>query len=474
MTISTSTRLRLAAGLALLLAVGAAIESAEGLVFGEATPQIGTFGGTSLWVGWDASFSETYLPESESYAWVVYLAPEGAFVALQSSQAVYSAVDVYAGYGYFVGLLTTPSGGPLTDSYVSQLASVTLSTSMGVPASPFGPFQGLSVAFSSGMSFFRIGSSNTLARAIQYNAGASVSYNLAFSFPFGVSLGTPGLGTFTGFYPIIEWNVAAPGSNPLDAIVAELGIVASAAGNTFPQQSAGYFAERLLDVLPALRQAAPLDAFLDNATGTSEVDATIGEVEQWLQSGDTGNLPTHIQPPLAPDQMVDVMRPAHAATQAGFELGYWHSYNASGSTYKTYADCVTPVSCTAGQPCQVAATAQEMAALVPGSVPGDFEGAWVAFDKPVDTYLLSAGEFEWVQVAGGRAVYEFVQDSNIPLFLGVLVQSSDVPNGQELELCRRAVSVPEPSAGLLATAALAAVALLSAKRASRTPARGTT
>ena len=53
------------------------------LAYGTPANRIGTFDGWTFWLGWDGSFSETYDPFSETYAWVVYFAPEGVFVALQ-------------------------------------------------------------------------------------------------------------------------------------------------------------------------------------------------------------------------------------------------------------------------------------------------------------------------------------------------------------------------------------------------------
>ena len=71
------------------------------LQYGQAYPDIGTFsniwGNWTFWIGWDANFSETYDPEGESYAWVVYFAPEAVYLALQSSKSVYSGVNVNAG-----------------------------------------------------------------------------------------------------------------------------------------------------------------------------------------------------------------------------------------------------------------------------------------------------------------------------------------------------------------------------------------
>ncbi|MCD6217506.1 hypothetical protein J7L05_06560, partial [bacterium] len=67
------------------------------IVPGVMYPDIGTFDGWSFWVGYDAAFSESYMPEGESYAWVVHFAPEGMYVSLQGGECLYSGVDVNAG-----------------------------------------------------------------------------------------------------------------------------------------------------------------------------------------------------------------------------------------------------------------------------------------------------------------------------------------------------------------------------------------
>ena len=56
--------------------------------YGVESQEIGTFetptGNWITWIGWDATFSETYTPENETYNWMVFFAPEGIYVALAS------------------------------------------------------------------------------------------------------------------------------------------------------------------------------------------------------------------------------------------------------------------------------------------------------------------------------------------------------------------------------------------------------
>jgi len=79
------------------------------LNYGQAYDDIGTFktpwGNWCFWIGWDATFSETYTPANETYAWVACFAPEAIYVALQSGKGLYSAANVNVGLDYFYGAL---------------------------------------------------------------------------------------------------------------------------------------------------------------------------------------------------------------------------------------------------------------------------------------------------------------------------------------------------------------------------------
>ena len=69
---------------------------------------VGTIGGWSVWVGWNASFSDSYLPESETYNWFVFFAPEGIYAGLTSAASTVSSVDVFAAIGGFIGMYASP------------------------------------------------------------------------------------------------------------------------------------------------------------------------------------------------------------------------------------------------------------------------------------------------------------------------------------------------------------------------------
>jgi hypothetical protein len=122
--------------------------SSLSMTYGSPVNQIGTFNGLCVWLGWVGSFSETYIPESENYAWVVYFAPEGVYVALQNSCSRYSAVDVFAGIGSFFGAISAPDGTDrnfISKDYLESLLGVmvTLNISAGVPVA--GPLSQLGV-----------------------------------------------------------------------------------------------------------------------------------------------------------------------------------------------------------------------------------------------------------------------------------------------------------------------------------------
>ena len=182
--------------------------------------QIGTFNHWALWMGWEGSFSDTYLPNSEAYDWVVHFAPEGVYLSLQSSKSVYSGVDVFYGIGSFIGMVVSPDGDVVTRDYIGSLQGSSITFNL----NPFavagvGPLSQLGFAAGLGPTFFQKGDSNTFERGIQYNQSLSVSFSLIpFNVPVSVSMNYES--TFNnGFYPIISWDLDPTVSNPFNAIL---------------------------------------------------------------------------------------------------------------------------------------------------------------------------------------------------------------------------------------------------------------
>jgi hypothetical protein len=411
------------------------------LKFGTSYDNIGTFDGWTFWVGYDASFSENYDPKSESYAWIVHFAPEGMYVSLQKAKATYSAVDVNAGYGFLYGLLYSPDGDLVTKSYFSDLSGITFSVSnFSLPAAPVGALSQLSVGISSGTTFFRIGNSKKLQRAIQYSTGFSTSFNLMpVSFPCGVSLGYESEVT-AGFYPIAEWDIWNNGGNPTDAIISELEQIASGSGETFVDINLIQFSDPVYRFMEEFPLSSKTDAFIGSKTHESEIDNLIGEVEEWLQTGDTKNLPERLKPNIPPKKIYKTMKSIQAATTAAFEAGYKHGYDAKNRDDAIYANCIETVKCKLGKSCKLVVTSKEIAELVPGSKPADFEGIGVIFDIVPESYLISQTTEKTVYLKNGKAVYKFILNMDTPIFLGVRIAACKATGNKRVELCRRKIT----------------------------------
>lgn len=420
------------------------VENAAGLAYGSPAASIGTFDGWTFWIGWDGSFSENYDPLSETYAWVVYFAPEGVFLALQWAESNYSNVDTYAAFDYFYGVMHSPFGATLPKSFVNNLNGITISIdAFNSGFAPLGALSQLSMAISSAQTVFRIGSLKTLQRAVQYSAGMTASFSLIpFSLPFGVSLDYAS-GVEAGFYPIMLWDLdAQSGQNPIEQIRDELERRSAAAGTGFPGCYEAVIASMLVPFLDTLPAAAQVSEFMSGA-GSSAIDSRLEAIEQWLRTGDTAKLPGGIDLPDDPAAQYAAMRPVKAIVDACFELGYEHGYRATDRDDTVYADCVERVECTPGDNCTIEVTAEEIAALVPGSSPADFEDVWVAFDLSAEEYLVSEDIVYWDCVQDGTASYTFVNDTDYPLFLGVFVEASAATGDRTLELCRRHVVFDE-------------------------------
>lgn len=421
------------------------------LNYGVAYSDIGTFqtlsGNLCLWVGWDANFSETYNPEGESYAWVVYFAPEAIYLALQSSKSVYSGVNVNAGFKYFYGALNIANGNRLTAVLLGKLRSVGLSmNSFKTPGIGVGPFSlgNLSFALSVGLTCWQEKATGILQRGIQFDSGVSISYDLILNpLPFSVSLGIDWDDSqFIGFYPIVIYNIEQQASqNPIDLLISELEKIDSSLS---PQAAEVVTKKMLLKAIQIMQSNTSLSEFIESESHNSNYDIVINETQQWLQSGNTSNLPENLQLP-DPAETHQTMKPIFSATQMAFELGYQRGCIANPSCDRLYADCVIEEYCTPGKECVIEITADEIAALIPGKTAADFEDAWLLIDNSVEQYLVSEKETtEWLQIKNGKATYRFMQNTETPIVLGVKIDPAQAPVDMWVELCRRVILFTSP------------------------------
>lgn len=416
------------------------------LAYGTQVNQIGTFKGWTMWLGWDGSFSENYTPQSETYYWMVYFAPEGLFLALQSAKSNYSNVDTYAAIDSFYGTLQSPFGPILPSSYINSLQGVTLSiNAFDSSFAPVGPLSQLSMAVTSGQSFFRIGSFKTLQRGIQYNSGISVSFSLLpFSLPFSVSLDYES-NFNAGFYPIILWDIdGSSPENPVDLVIRELRrISAQTDSSSFPGYYEKEIADMMIPFLETLPSSPHLREFMGSTSRNSHIDMMIANAQDWLRTGDTSKLPASVDLPMPPSEQYAVMRPVKSITDMCFELGYEHGYRSKNRDDTIYADCIMTVLCTPGDNCTLEVTADEISELIAGTEPGDFEGVWVGFDTPFESQLAGGEEIYWTTIDSGRASYTFINNSDTPLILGIQVYPAAATGNKTIELCRRKVVFEE-------------------------------
>jgi hypothetical protein len=437
--------------------------AASAVQFGIPASSIGTFNSQTFWIGWNGAFSDSYLPEYENYAWVVYFSPEAVWVALQSAKGVYSGVNVFAGLGTFIGTLMAPGGSLLTKSYLNELLSVTLTVNNGFKPAPYGPLSQLGVGVDRGITFLRRGKVDRLERGFQYNYGMSVSYDLiSIPLPGSVSLDTEST-VNAGFYPIIAWNISA-GERPINAIIPALKALAKGRGSTYIALISKQFAQLLLNFLQPLQASGPVvlqnnvpptpaqffNQPLPGQPGASDVNTSIVHhiraVEQWLESGRTQELPgafkNGVPGQQAPDgDPWDIFKPVRGATGLAFELGYKHGCDANVNCTTRYADCIKKVSCAVGKKCLITVTAAEAAGLVPGSSAADFEGSSVFFDNSVEDFLTTQQPETARKFSNGKAELEIVQLTPDPQVIGVRLPASNITGNRNIELCRRIIEL---------------------------------
>jgi hypothetical protein len=431
--------LLLLSGPSSLVAEGGDDPATRELVWAKAYDDIGTFDGWSFWVGFEASFSETYAPESESYAWIVHFAPEGVYLSLQKGKAVYSAVDVNASFNYFYGLVQSPDKDRITKDFFNSTNNVTFSVnSFSTNAAGVGPLSNLSASISSSISFFRIGTSSTFVRAVQFGAGPSVAYALVnIPLPFSVSLATES-SVEAGFYPICRWG-AGKTHDPVADMLQGLQSLASNPGGSFIDVNLTYMSKTIQNCLQRFPLSGKVKEFIASRGGDSEIDRLIDQVTRWKESGDTKTLPDKLRPNIPPAQLYPLMKSLHSAVNAGFEAGYKRGQDGKGRTDTVYADCLQEMKAQTGRTITVEVTAVEISALVPGLDPAKLEGLPVIFDNPPDAYLSSKATESRVPIKKGKAVFQFIVSTPTPILMGARVERSAKTKNKNLELCRRLI-----------------------------------
>lgn len=410
------------------------------IVPGVMYPDIGTFDGWSFWVGYDAAFSESYMPEGESYAWVVHFAPEGMYVSLQGGECLYSGVDVNAGFDFFYGIVRSPDGDRITTKYLGDLSGMTFSSSaFSKAAVPVGPASNLSIGISSATTFYKLGKSGPIQPAIQYGTGFSVTYALiSIPIPFSVSLGTKSW-VEAGFYPIAAWDIWESGDDPVDAILYGLDCVRKSNGTAFDDINLAGFAEPMYTMIDTFPLNTEIKEFIHSESGDSAIEQLIKEVGEWKETSDTSNLPEKLKPQILPPKMHKVMKPIQSATTCAFEVGYYYGDKSDN----IYADCIEEITCKPGESCTLVVTTDEIAEWVPDSSPSDFEGVTIVFDVAPENYLASQVTEERVQIENGKAEYEFRSNSTTPILLGVRIDRCAVTGNRRVELCRRKITYSE-------------------------------
>lgn len=422
---------------------------------GTRSSEIGTFNGWSGWIGWEGSFSDTYEPIKEKYAWVVYFAPEAVYVALQPSQAVYSGVDVNMGIKYFYGFLKAPgSAQTLSANYVANLWSVSLSIGTSEWSPPFGPMSQLSVGLEVEQGFFRVQNTRTLLPGIQWGAGFGAAYSLLpISLPFTVELDRswdppskeP---AFSGFWPIVVWNRPVNTTqHPIDQIQSAFQDLATA---TNGPATAIVMAGILNPFLERIAADQNLRAFISNPTGNSSISQALTATETWLQSGDTQNLPDSLKPLRNHQEVSETVKPILSATQLAFEIGYRVGAQANPNNTTMYVEGVVTNYCYVGEKCTLEVRVDELLAVVPGRNAADFEGTSIAFDEPMEgaNSYASLGQVVWEKISKGVARHTIAQSMSTPQLLGV--RYIDAPlrplnNKRDIELKRRLILFVNPA-----------------------------
>ena len=118
-----------------------------------------------------------------------------------------------------------------------------------------------------------------------------------------------------------------------------------------------------------------------------------------------------------------------------FETGYQLAYDMNPAYIS--ADCSSHIRATPGQSVDIVVTANDIAALLPGTSPADFEGVQVWFTNPPESYLYNQGISTSVPLENGQAVYTFTQASDTSFVIAVTINACAATQNNKLFLCRR-------------------------------------
>ncbi|MDD5207675.1 MAG: hypothetical protein PHS17_19750 [Desulfobacterales bacterium] len=176
----------------------------------------------------------------------------------------------------------------------------------------------------------------------------------------------------------------------------------------------------------------------------NSVDYLKKKTQEWLESGNTDTLSEALYRsiPLDLTSFYRSLRGVDAGTRSGFEAGYWLAANELTHPYAENCTSENIIQCKPGELCSIVVTAEEMAALLPGTTAQSFEGKKVVFDNPTEQYLATMNTETSVAIKNGKATYSFVQASDFPLAIGARVDYP-ITGVTAVELCRRIIQFPE-------------------------------
>ena len=412
------------------------------IIYGEKQEKIKTLNGSIIWFGWNANFSENYIPSGEAYSKIVYIGGEGLYVALVKTRFVYSMVDTYLGVDGFYGVMHSPFGDYITEDYMDSLLGITFNLS--IPSLPLfytfdaGSHVGLSTFYQKGSSF---------ASAIQASAGMSAGVSLipgSSLIPLQVSLdrNDPEFNNFNGFWPFVIWTSSGAYSStmPVDGIIERS---MELANNSEEIVLVHHFLPPLITLLKQLKKNEPfsINNFIATKGRDPKIESIIKEVSEWKQTGETSNFPETVTTTLQTntDTLIEFTKPIRLLTDLAFNIATKRARDAQGRTDIIDADCIVERDCPPGEICSIEVPAIEIANLLSGTKPQDFEGVSVCFDVPLDHLMTTGGTEKCIEIKNGKAIYEFTQTQEIPFLTGVRVWACDATEGKKVNLCFRKI-----------------------------------